>query len=155
MNNKRSIAFTVELLGLFILLIMVIVMITQVFVMSRTRTIEARHLTQAVMMARSTAEAASSEHDLSLLAEKIKAMDNVQSAEADASGSSLDIVFDTDGKPAGKDFCVVLHRADEERDSGVYTTDNIEVYFCVPGKLEGKIYDLSTGSHFTAEEVGS
>ena len=64
-------------------------------------------------------------------------------------------VFDTDGKPAGKDFCVVLHRADEERDSGVYTTDNIEVYFCVPGKLEGKIYDLSTGSHFTAEEVGS
>ena len=155
MNNKRSIAFTVELLGLFILLIMVIVMITQVFVMSRARTIEARHLTQAVMMAQSTAEAASSEHDLSLLAEKIKAMDNVQSAEANASAGSIDIVFDTDGKPAGKDFCAVLHRSEEKRDSGVYTTDNIEVYYCVPGQLEGKIYDLSTGSHFTAEEVGS
>ena len=155
MNNKRSIAFTVELLGLFILLIMVIVMITQVFVMSRTRTIEARHLTQAVMMARSTAEAASSEHDLSVLAEKIKDMDNVQSAEASASGSSLDIVFDTDGKLTGKDFCIVLHRAEEERDSGVYVTDNIEVYYCIPGQPEGKIYDLSTGSHFTAEEVGS
>ena len=77
MNNKKSIAFTVELLGLFILLILVIVMITQVFVMSRARTIEARHLTQAVMMAQSTAEAASSEHDLSLLAEKIKAMDKL------------------------------------------------------------------------------
>ena len=101
MNNKRSIAFTVELLGLFILLILVIVMITQVFVMSRARTIEARHLTQAVMMAQSTAEAASSEYDLTALAEKIKAMDNVQSAEADASGSTLDIVFDTDGSPAG------------------------------------------------------
>ena len=72
MNNKRSIAFTVELLGLFILLILVIVMITQVFVMSRTRTIEARRLTQAVMMAQSTAEAASSEYDLALLADKIK-----------------------------------------------------------------------------------
>ena len=155
MNNKRSIAFTVELLGLFILLIMVIVMITQVFVMSRARTIEARHLTQAVMMAQSTAEAASSEHDLSLLAEKIKAMDNVQSAEANASAGSIDIVFDTDGKPAGKDFCAVLHRSEEKRDSGVYTTDNIEVYYCVPGQLEGKIYNLSTGSHFTAEEVGS
>ena len=155
MNNKRSIAFTVELLGLFILLILVIVMITQVFVMSRARTIEARHLTQAVMMARSTAEAASSEHDLSLLAEKIKAMDNVQSAEANASAGSIDIVFDTDGKPAGKDFCAVLHRSEEKRDSGVYTTDNIEVYYCVPGQLEGKIYDLSTGRHFTAEEVGS
>ena len=155
MNNKRSIAFTVELLGLFILLILVIVMITQVFVMSRARTIEARHLTQAVMMAQSTAEAASSEHDLSLLAEKIKAMDNVQSAEANASAGSIDIVFDTDGKPAGKDFCAVLHRTEEERASGVYTKDNIEVYYCVPGQLEGKIYDLSTGRHFTAEEVGS
>ena len=153
MNNKRSIAFTVELLGLFILLILVIVMITQVFVMSRARTIEARHLTQAVMMAQSTAEAASSEHDLSLLAEKIKDMDNVQSAEA--SGDSLSIVFDTDGNLTGKDFCIVLHRAEEERDSGVYTRDNIEVYYCVPGQTEGKIYDLSTGSHFTAEEVGS
>ena len=139
MNNKRSIAFTVELLGLFILLIMVIVMITQVFVMSRTRTIEARHLTQAVMMAQSTAEAASSEHDLSLLAEKIKAMDNVQSAEANVSGGSVDIVFDTDGNPAGKDFCAVLHRTEEERASGVYTKDNIEVYYCVPGQLEEKI----------------
>lgn len=155
MNNKRSIAFTVELLGLFILLILVIVMITQVFVMSRARTIEARHLTQAVMMAQSTAEAASSEHDLALLAEKVKDMDNVQSAEADASDGSLSIVFDTDGKQAGKDFCIVLHRTEEERDSGVYTRDNIEVYYCVPGQTEGKIYDLSTGSHFTAEEVGS
>ena len=155
MNNKRSIAFTVELLGLFILLIMVIVMITQVFVMSRARTIEARHLTQAVMMAQSTAEAASSEYDLSLLAEKIKDMNNVQSAEANASAGSIDIVFDTDGKPAGKDFCVVLNRTEDKRDSGVYTTDNIEVYYCVPGQLEGKIYDLSAGSHFTAEEVGS
>ena len=155
MNNKRSIAFTVELLGLFILLILVIVMITQVFVMSRARTIEARHLTQAVMIAQSTAEAASSEHDLSLLAEKLKGMDNVQSVEADASGGSLDIVFDTDGKPNGKDFCIVLHRADEKRDSGVYATDDIEVYYCVPGQHEGKIYDLSTGSHFTEEEVGS
>ena len=153
MNNKKSIAFTVELLGLFILLILVIVMITQVFVMSRARTIEARHLTQAVMMAQSTAEAASSEHDLALLAEKIKDMDNVQSAEA--SGDSLSIVFDTDGNLTGKDFCIVLHRAEEERDSGVYTRDNIEVYYCVPGQTEGKIYDLSTGSHFTAEEVGS
>ena len=153
MNNKRSISFTVELLGLFILLILVIVMITQVFVMSRARTIEARHLTQAVMMAQSTAEAASSEHDLALLAEKIKDMDNVQSAEA--SGDSLSIVFDTGGNLTGKDFCIVLHRAEEERDSGVYTRDNIEVYYCVPGQTEGKIYDLSTGSHFTAEEVGS
>jgi hypothetical protein len=155
MNNKRSIAFTVELLGLFILLILVIVMITQVFVMSRARTIEARHLTQAVMMAQSTAEAASSEHDLSILAERIKDMDNVRSAEADVSGGSLNIVFDTDGKQAGKDFYIVLHRDEEKRGSGVYVTDKIEVYYCVPEKPEGKIYDLSTGSHFTAEEVGS
>ena len=155
MNNKRSIAFTVELLGLFILLILVIVMITQVFVMSRTRTIEARRLTQAVIMAQSTAEAASSEHDLAQLADKIMGMDNVQSAEANAAGDELDIVFDTDGKPSGRDFCVVLRRSEEGRDSGVYVTDNIEVYYCVPGQLSGKIYDLDTGRHFTAEEVGS
>ncbi len=155
MNNKRSIAFTVELLGLFILLILVIVMITQVFVMSRTRTIEARRLTQAVIMAQSTAEAASSEHDLALLADKIKGMENVQSAEANAAGDELSIVFDTDGKASGRDFCVVLRRSEEGRDSGAYVTDNIEVYYCVPGQLSGKIYDLDTGRHFTAEEVGS
>ena len=34
-------------------------------------------------------------------------------------------------------------------------TDNIEVYYCVPGQLSGMIYDLDTGRHFTAEEVGS
>ena len=155
MNNKRSIAFTVELLGLFILLILVIVMITQVFVMSRTRTIEARRLTQAVMMAQSTAEAASSEYDLSLLADRIKAMDNVQSAEANAAGDGLDIVFDTDGKPLGKDFCVTLHRSEEKRDAGAYVTDDIEVYYCVPGQPGDSIYDLTAGRHFTAEEVGS
>ena len=154
MNNKRSIAFTVELLGLFILLILVIVMITQVFVMSRTRTIEARRLNQAVMIAQSTAEAASSEYDMAQLADKIQGMDNVQYAEYSDMDGSLNIVFDTDGNPAGRDFCVVLNRSEDARESGTYVSDNIEVYYCEPGQLEGMIYSLDTGRHFDAEEVG-
>ena len=154
MNNKRSIAFTVELLGLFILLIMVIVMITQVFVMSRSRTLEARRLNQAVMIAQSTAETASSERDLALLADKMKGMSNVESAESGAD-NSLYIVFDTDGKSGGKDFCVSLRRSEDARDSGAYVTDQIEVYYCAPGEQEGEIYELSTGRHFDGEEAGS
>ena len=155
MNNRKRIAFTVELLGLFILLILVIVMITQVFVMSRAKTIEARHLTQAVMIAQSTAEAASSEKDLSLLADRMQAMDNVQSAECSDSEDSLDIVFETDGKGADKDFRVVLHRSEDKKDKGAYVSDRIEVYYCAPGKLENMIYDLDTGRHFDEEEAGS
>ena len=155
MNNKRSIAFIVELLGLFILLILVIVMITQVFVMSRARTIEARHLTQAVMLAQSTAEAASSEKDLPELADRLAGMDNVQSAECSEADGSIDIVFDTDGKPGGKDFCVVLHRSLEKREGGSYASDSIEVYYCAPGQHQNMIYDLDTGRHFSGKEAKS
>lgn len=155
MNRKRSIAFTVELLGLFILLIMVIVMITRVFVMSRAGTLEARRLNQAVMIAQSTAEAASSERDLADIAGRMSGMDNVQSAEYSDMGESLSIVFDTDGKPGGRDFCVVLNRSSDERSSGAYVTDHIEVYYCMPGQTEGKIYDLDTGRFFADEEAGS
>ncbi len=155
MNNKKSIAFTVELLGLFILLIMVIVMITQVFVMSRSRTIEARRLTQAVMIAQSTAEAASSEHDLAKLAGVMQGMNNVASAEYNDADRSLSIVFDTDGKPDGKDFCAVLYRSEDKRSRGSYASDKIEVYYCVPGQLDGLVYDLDTGRHFTGEEAES
>lgn len=153
MNNKRSIAFIVELLGLFILLILVIVMITQVFVMSRARTIEARHLTKAVMLAQSTAEAASSEKDLTQLADRLKSMDGVQSAEYSDADESIDIVFDTDGKSGGKDFCVVLQRSISEKGSSSYASDSIEVYYCTPGQHQNKIYDLSTGRHFSGEEA--
>ncbi|MBQ6440009.1 MAG: hypothetical protein IJJ06_07680 [Mogibacterium sp.] len=155
MNNKRSIAFIVELLGLFILLILVIVMITQVFVMSRARTIEARHLTKAVMLAQSTAEAASSEKDLLQLADRLKGMDGVQSAEYSDAGGSIDIVFDTDGNPGGKDFCVVLHRSLSEREGGSYASDSIEVYYCTPGQHQNKIYDLNTGRHFSGKGAKS
>lgn len=155
MNKKRSIAFTVELLGLFILLIMVIVMITQVFVMSRARTIEARRLTQAVMLAQSTAEAASSEKDLAQLADRMQGMDNVQSAEYSDVDGSIDIVFDTDGNPGGKDFCVVLNRSLDEREGGSYASDSIEVYYCKPGQHENRIYDLDAGRHFSGEEAKS
>ena len=155
MNNKKSIAFTVEMLGLFILLVLVIVMITQVFVMSRSGTIEARRLTQAVMIAQSTAEAASSEQDLSLLAGVMQGMDNVSSADYNDADESLNIIFDTDGNPAGKDFCAVLHRSADRRGAGTYVSDKIEVYYCAPGQLEGKLYDLDTGRHFTGEEAGS
>ena len=155
MNRKRSIAFTVELLGLFILLILVIVMITRVFVMSRAGTLEARRLNQAVMIAQSTAEAASSESDLEALAGRMNEMDNVQEAVCDAAGGSVAITFDTDGKPDGRDFCVVLNRSSEDRAGGAFVTDHIEVYYCEPGQLEGKIYDLDTGRFFENEEAGS
>ena len=155
MNRKRSIAFTVELLGLFILLIMVIVMITQVFVMSRSRTLEARRLNQAVMIAQSTAEAASSEKDLAVLAGRMSEMSNVQEARYNDLNESLDIVFDTDGKQGGRDFCALLQRSSDERENGTYVTDSIEVYYCVPGQLEGMVYNLDTGRYFADEEEGS
>jgi len=119
--------------------------------MSRAKSVEARRLTQAVMIAQGMAEAASSEKDLSLLADRMLQMDNVVSAVSSETGDSLDIIYDTDGKPADKDFCVVLHRKADERESGTYVSDSIEVYYCTPEQRENMIYDLYTGKHFAAE----
>ena len=55
-GNKSSIAFTVELFMLFGIMLLVIVVITQTLVMTRSRSLQARHLTEAVIAAENTME---------------------------------------------------------------------------------------------------
>ena len=62
-GNKSSIAFTVELFMLFGIMLLVIVVITQTLVMTRSRSLQARHLTEAVIAAENTMEIISSSAD--------------------------------------------------------------------------------------------
>ena len=88
MRNRRDTAFTVELLGLFILLIAVITVISSVFVMSRAHSLQAKQLTEAVILAESAAETASAASDNDKLIDAIAGMDNSYDQAAVSNESS-------------------------------------------------------------------
>ena len=56
MKRTRNIAFIVELLILFVILLFVIVTITRTFMASRSQSLHAQQLTRAVSLAESIAE---------------------------------------------------------------------------------------------------
>ena len=77
MKKERNIAFIVELLLLFMILLFVIVVITQTFMKSRSQSLYARHLTEAVTLAEEVAEVSASAEDLSEAADRLGAMEQV------------------------------------------------------------------------------
>lgn len=92
--NRKNTASTVELLGLFILMTAMITVITGVFVMSRAHSLQARQLTEAVILADSAAETASAAPDSSALKDKLGSMANntggdVVSLEKGGDGSEV------------------------------------------------------------------
>lgn len=166
MNTRKSLAFIVELLGLFILLIMVTVIITRVFVMSRTHSLQARHLTESVILAESAAETASTSSDLKELAGRFGDMDNTEMVEvrgADQGDQELVFAraFDDKDAESGRYYTVCIRRTSEDNASGgVYVRDSIEVY---PEQVLGQeasvddrdgepVYSLDTGHYFSEEE---
>lgn len=154
MNTRKSLAFTVELLGLFILLILVIVMITQIFVMSRSKSLEAKRLTEAVIIAENTAETASVSPDPDVLTEKIRSMESVISAEFEGQNGTGDLVAvcDTDGNPESSDFVIRIERKTEKGDHGIYADDSIHIYYG-DAEMKGEpLYTLDSGSFFGEKE---
>lgn len=175
MNKRKDTAFTVELLGLFILLIMVITIVASLFVLSRAHSLEAGSLNEAVILAESTAEISSSAPDNEALAERLYAMDNntghsVVSRDSSDDPGSWNAVYASLNGAGGKadQYIICVTRRypegtpEERNDGGAYAEDTIEVYarspfdpedigLLEPADLGNPIYILITGTYFGPE----
>lgn len=170
MKTERNTAFTVELLGLFILLIMVITVISSVFVMSRAHSLQARELTEAVILAENAAEVSSTAADNETLLDRLtNDFDNNGRHLAAASESSEDsgitvitaaTLKKTDTQDPDKLYIVRVTRSyPEGRD---YAEDIIDVYApgtadasdlgrTDPAKFGEPLYTLKSGTHLEAQ----
>ena len=176
MNNRKNTAFTVELLGLFILLIMVITIVASVFVLSRSHSLEAGRLNEAVILAENAAEVSSAAPDNEALKDRLYAMDNntghdVVSLDSGDNGSWNAIYASLKGDDAkAEQFIVCVTRSypygmpEERSDGGTYAEDKIEVYargkashedpgHIEPSALGEPVYTLVSGTYFDSGEI--
>lgn len=141
--NRNNTASTVELLGLFILMTAMITVITGVFVMSRAHSLQARQLTEAVILADSAAETASAAPDNASLQSKLGSMANSvgQSAVSlekggDGGGSfAILAAIDPDDPQADKSVYVITvtrtypdGTRESRADDCEYAEDTVNVY---------------------------
>lgn len=173
MNNRKDTAFTVELLGLFIMLIVVITTVAGVFVMSRAHSLQAKQLNEAVILAQSTAEVSSAAPDDEALADMLHDLGNntghaVISRESSETAGSWNAFYAgmNGAAPAdGESYIICVTRtypdgtSEERADRGTYAVDTIEVYAAggrdpgdigslQPTDLSGPVYTLTAGTYF-------
>ena len=170
MNNRKNTAFTVELLGLFILLIMVITIVASVFVLSRSHSLEAGRLNEAVILAENAAEVSSTAPDNETLADRLKTIENsyghnVVSRDSSESSGSWNAVYASLKDAKADQYIICVTRSypngtqEERSDGGTYAEDLIEVYarstadpeeigLLEPSELGEPIYTLVTGTYF-------
>lgn len=166
--NRKNTASTVELLGLFILMTAMITVITGVFVMSRAHSLQARQLTEAVILADSAAETASAAPDSTALKDKLGAMDNnvdgdAASLEKGGDGSeSFAFRASIDPDDAKSVYVITVTRTypdgtrESRADGGEYAEDTINVYASdgldpeklSAGGLGEPVYTLVSGTYF-------
>ena len=168
MKNRRDTAFTVELLGLFILLIMVITVISSVFVMSRAHSLQARQLTEAVILAENTAEIASAAPDNDTLHDMSSKLANCIGNTASSKETSEDngavILFaaSIDKKDGGHGGDVFMVRVTRKYESDTYALDTIDVFEAGdhsaedigqtdPSEFTDPVYTLTAGTYFGPE----
>ncbi|MBQ9061624.1 MAG: hypothetical protein IJ121_02165 [Eubacterium sp.] len=166
MKKERNIAFIVELLLLFMILLFVIVVITQTFMKSRGQSLYARHLTEAVTLAEEVAEVSASAEDLAEAAERFGAMEQVlevqetQGETGETSGSGLVMAMEFAAKNGTRDeYRVELDWVEEKERvdaaeradaadgadtaaGGRFVTKQIRVYFA---DEQEPIYTLDAG----------
>ncbi|MBR2540102.1 MAG: hypothetical protein IKE85_04600 [Mogibacterium sp.] len=173
MNTKKSLAFIVELLGLFILLILVIVIVTQVFVMSRSWSLRAEQLTQAVILAENTAEVASASPTLTALSDNLSGTVNAAGSEGrilvnDESGAGRVYLTEkfNDNDKSGGTFIIRVTRSLPEGGTvdnpgnGIYAEDLIEIFphdgpaddIYITEDTE-PLYALTAGTFFDDDEI--
>ena len=168
--KKRNLTFTVELLGLFILLVMVITVITQVFVMSRSHSLEARQLTEAVILAENAAEISSGVQDREALTDRLAGQEGLLRAE-DAVYANVEnedrftLMYAVQFDPDRDSYYVVsVDRTLNRSDSGVLADDLISVYATdsgdagpdgafTPEANEEPVYTLNTSRFFESAQA--
>ena len=172
--KKRNLAFTVELMGLFILLVLVITVITQVFVMSRAHSLEARQLTEAVILAENAAEISSSEQDMDALTNRFAGQDGLLDLQGTVntyveSEDKYTVTYAVPFRPGNDDYYIVRVARNVDRshaDSGVLANDEISVYAPVGSdadyedvfiteRSDEPVYTLSTSRFFSSSDISS
>lgn len=137
-ENKSNMAFIVELFMMLAILILVIVVITETFVMTRGKSIRAKQLTDAVIAAQSTAEVIESSKDTEDAVRLLSGMENASDVEADAGEVRLSVKY------ANKTYPVSISIKEDEGKTGTYKASEIEVM--EPGTDE-VLYTLKTGNY--------
>ena len=146
MKEKRSIVFITELLVMFVILLVVISVITRLFILNRSRSLDARHLTEAVILAEDTAEVISAADDEDDAFELIKSMEVTESAEIKDGAIECGMKFTGEDKKTDR-YRVTVIINDDEKTRGSYRTGTILVYY---GDGSEPIYTLDTGSFVKA-----
>ena len=147
MKEKRSIVFITELLLLFVLLLVVISVIARISILNRSRGLDARHLTEAVILAEDTAEVISAAEDEEEALELIRSMNVTESAEAE-DGKILCVMRFTGEDDKTDEYRLTVSLNEEERSRGTLRTGTIDVFF---GKDADALYTLDTGCFINAE----
>ena len=148
MKRTRNIAFIVELLLLFVILIFVIVTITKTFMTSRSQSLYARHLTEAVTLAENMAEVTRGMPDQESAAARLSEMEEVQEA-AVVDDETLRITLVFTGENGRQDpFEAKLSREEEKTDAGSFITENITLFY---DSGTDPVYELETGWYQEAE----
>lgn len=141
MKGKRSIAFIVELFLLFGILLVMIVVITQVFVTTRSQSLHAKHLTAGVCLAEEVAEVFSSADNVEEGYKLVETMDRVSDVETAQDG--IRFVMESDaGEKATDHFHIQLKGEEVKQASGGLLSGDISVYY---EEEKDPIYSLSTG----------
>ena len=142
MKRTRNIAFIVELLILFVILLFVIVTITRTFMASRSQSLHARQLTEAVTLAESIAEVTRGLPDQDSAAALLGDMEEVQKT-AVRDEHTLDVSLLFTGEKGRQDpFEAEIIREEEESAAGRFVTEQIRMYY--GGETE-PVYELETG----------
>ena len=142
MNSRKNTAFTVELLGLFILLTAVITIVTGVLVMTRAHSLHARQLTEAVILAQNAAEVSSAAADDNSLSDMLSSMDNGGGRKSfsltDGEGNKVLAVYASmkgaEGDKSDGLYLITVKREypggthEERADGGAYARDTVKVY---------------------------
>ena len=142
MKRTRNIVFIVELLLLFVILLFVIVTVTRTFMASRSQSLHARHLTEAVILAESIAEVTKNTVDRESAEAAVGMMKEVQETSGWAE-DTLAVALVFTGENGVQDaFRADLAWEEEKTPAGQFVSEQITLY---DSGEEAPIYSLETG----------
>lgn len=147
MKTKRNTAFIVELIIMFLLLLLVISVITTISMKTRQQSIDAKHLTEAVICAQNAAEVTAAASDAESCAARLEKMEEAKNVKVN--GSSVEAGI-TSG--SGEKLRLVIDVGTEKGSTGKYVTKDIAVFLDKDKGADAKkagsakpVYTLSTG----------
>lgn len=160
MKTKRNIAFIVELFIMFVILLSVIVIITDLSMKTRQQSIDAGYLTEAVICAENAAEVTSGAKDAAAAEKRLGLMEEASGISRDGNSVTADVAFKPEeaaegsepgaknqaAAAGGHEYTVTIDVTTEKGSTGSYVTKKIKVYHKGDAGKDGKeIYVLDAG----------